>query len=305
MKHRNTFKRMNLVMVALFCFIAIAVVGAVFGQTILVGQQTHQGVLAATRSSVSYDAAQVFTEDGSTLNQGDAWFGNGLSTSKSYTGIRFEGISVPKGAVIENVALQVNSTQDQWINQSTSVYVETTNPTNSFSTSSPPSARTLSSQVLGYSDGVKWEKGKTYEFPSLLQLVPAMDLTNRQTLSLILKGKGGSWGRKFFTAPKLTVTYTTSGEAVATSTAGPTASPTPVVTTKPSSTPISTAQPIVPKDNSTPIPTVPATTSGSSGGTTTLAASFGVWIPTRFDTCPRELHDSYSVVGPDGKRYPT
>lgn len=29
------------------------------------------------------------------------------------------------------------------------------------------------------------------------------------------------------------------------------------------------------------------------------------WTPTVYDTCPKELHDSYSVVGPDGKLYPT
>ena len=28
------------------------------------------------------------------------------------------------------------------------------------------------------------------------------------------------------------------------------------------------------------------------------------WTPTAYDTCPKALHDSYSVVGPDGKLYP-
>ncbi len=31
----------------------------------------------------------------------------------------------------------------------------------------------------------------------------------------------------------------------------------------------------------------------------------GVWSPGPLDTCSAELHDSYSVVGPDGKVYPT
>ncbi|MBL8775960.1 MAG: hypothetical protein JNK12_08520 [Acidimicrobiales bacterium] len=30
-----------------------------------------------------------------------------------------------------------------------------------------------------------------------------------------------------------------------------------------------------------------------------------VWQPTPYDTCPRALHDSFTVVGPDGRRYPT
>lgn len=33
--------------------------------------------------------------------------------------------------------------------------------------------------------------------------------------------------------------------------------------------------------------------------------AFGIWSPTVHDTCSKEIHDSYSVVGPDGLRYPT
>lgn len=34
--------------------------------------------------------------------------------------------------------------------------------------------------------------------------------------------------------------------------------------------------------------------------------AMGKWIPnTKYDTCPTTVHDSYFVVGPDGKKYPT
>jgi hypothetical protein len=33
--------------------------------------------------------------------------------------------------------------------------------------------------------------------------------------------------------------------------------------------------------------------------------AYGIWTPTGTDTCSKELHDSYSTVGPDGLRYPT
>ena len=33
--------------------------------------------------------------------------------------------------------------------------------------------------------------------------------------------------------------------------------------------------------------------------------ALGLWAPGAADTCPAALHDSYSVVGPDGKLYPT
>jgi hypothetical protein len=33
--------------------------------------------------------------------------------------------------------------------------------------------------------------------------------------------------------------------------------------------------------------------------------AYGRWEPGPYDTCTREIHDGYSVVGPDGKLYPT
>lgn len=33
--------------------------------------------------------------------------------------------------------------------------------------------------------------------------------------------------------------------------------------------------------------------------------AYGIWTPSGTDTCTQAIHDSYSVVGPDGLRYPT
>ncbi|HXI20929.1 MAG TPA: hypothetical protein VNH46_07590 [Gemmatimonadales bacterium] len=35
------------------------------------------------------------------------------------------------------------------------------------------------------------------------------------------------------------------------------------------------------------------------------AVQFGIWTPDSMDTCTPQIHDQYSVVGPDGKRYNT
>lgn len=35
------------------------------------------------------------------------------------------------------------------------------------------------------------------------------------------------------------------------------------------------------------------------------SAAFGIWEPGPNDTCSKEIHDRYAVVGPDGKLYPT
>lgn len=46
-------------------------------------------------------------------------------------------------------------------------------------------------------------------------------------------------------------------------------------------------------------------TGGNGDQNAPPAQQFGVWQPGPTDTCTKEQHDAYSVVGPDGKRYPT
>ncbi len=36
-----------------------------------------------------------------------------------------------------------------------------------------------------------------------------------------------------------------------------------------------------------------------------VSVAFGRWTPAETDTCTEEIHNSYSIVGPDGKLYPT
>ncbi len=38
---------------------------------------------------------------------------------------------------------------------------------------------------------------------------------------------------------------------------------------------------------------------------TGFAKAYGIWTPGPYDTCTKAIHDGYSVVGPDGKLYPT
>lgn len=41
------------------------------------------------------------------------------------------------------------------------------------------------------------------------------------------------------------------------------------------------------------------------GEATGVSMAMGLWSPSKTDTCTREIHDSYSTVGPDGILYPT
>jgi len=40
-------------------------------------------------------------------------------------------------------------------------------------------------------------------------------------------------------------------------------------------------------------------------GSAPVSRAFGLWNPGQFDTCTKEQHDAYTVLGPDGKVYPT
>ena len=40
-------------------------------------------------------------------------------------------------------------------------------------------------------------------------------------------------------------------------------------------------------------------------GSAPAARAFGIWTPGPFDSCTKEQHDAYAVLGPDGKVYPT
>lgn len=58
-----------------------------------------------------------------------------------------------------------------------------------------------------------------------------------------------------------------------------------------------------PDTQTTPTPTPTQTGGGSEGEN---AYAMGRWEPNpKFDTCTKEEHDSYYVIGPDGKKYPT
>lgn len=257
---------------------------------------------AAERVTTTYTAAQAFNEDGSSY--GGTWVGNGQSTTKSYLGLRFEGVSIPAGAQIESIKLALTPTADTWISMKAKVYAENAVAPLAFSQSSPPSARTLSSQSVDYDDGTKWIKDTSYEIPSLSNLIPGMTVGSNGVVSFILKGNGSQWGRKYIygsgdKAPKLTITYVTMA-------GGPT-SPAPSASTTtnptPNSTPNSTPK-ATPK--ATPVASLSPTPAASpiTGGTNSHA--MGLWNPnTKYDTCTKDEHDGFYVFGPDGKKYPT
>jgi len=77
----------------------------------------------------------------------------------------------------------------------------------------------------------------------------------------------------------------------------PAATPAPVTlpAPAPTATPVVTATPTPGDGLPAPLPPAPAS----------VASSTRAWAPAAADTCPAAVHDRYSVIGPDGRRYPT
>ncbi len=78
---------------------------------------------------------------------------------------------------------------------------------------------------------------------------------------------------------------------------GPDSSPTPTYQASPTPTPMV---------HESPHPTLTPNPSGDAQAPNGNSKAMGKWVPNpKFDTCPVEVHESYKVVGPDGKWYPT
>ncbi len=161
-------------------------------------------------------------EDGTTLSltSPTVWLGNSTSTASSYTGLRFAGIAIPQGATVTSAHLEVFSSQSQWISISLNLAAEATGNSQTFSANNKPSQRILTIQQVGYLSNVRWLASTWYSLnemaPVIQEVVNRADWQSGNGLSIIIKGTGSSWGRKFVTsyngsaanAPKLVISYT-------------------------------------------------------------------------------------------------
>lgn len=147
------------------------------------------------------------------------WLGNGESATTSFTGLRFNSLNIPQGATIKRAYLEVYSASDQWITTSYNIYAHDIGNSPVFSDSNKPSQRTLTSSFVSHSSGVHWSGNFWYQLNDISTVVQSvinkLDWNSGNSLSLVLKGTGGTWGRKYIRsyddtpqyAPILTVVY--------------------------------------------------------------------------------------------------
>jgi len=256
-------------------------------------------------------ASDVANEDASSFVSGgnSIWIGNGASTNSSYLGVKLTGDTIPKDVQIQSAELIFTPYSDQWIALGVAIYAEKDTNPSSFSTSSKPSSRALTSTSATYADNVKWTKDSAngYNVKSVVQ-----ELSNASSFNsaaFIIKGSGSAYGRKFVYStasgkqPKLVITYKTSTAATAspivTATAQPTSTAT--ATARATATTTATARPT----NSPAVTASPLGTPNTPSGTSSSQTIFGAVSAELLGTCSQAIHDSYVATGPDGKLYRT
>ena len=243
-----------------------------------------QSVLAASTSYLVNSGADTVNEDGTafTSNTTTFWIGNAGSKTASYSGIRFNNVSIPSGATITSAKIRFYSSQGQWLTISMSMAMELTANSAAFSSASKPSQRVLTTNKVAHSSNTSWAANTWYSLdemaPVLQEVVNQAGWKSGNSLSIILKGSGNSWGRKIVAGwasavnngPQLLVTYT-GGSGTATP-VPPTATPTALpATATPTRTPTATPLPATP--TLTPTRTATATSLPPTSTPTILPAT--------------------------------
>jgi hypothetical protein len=196
-----------------------SIVAAATATTLTATYAARSGPATATFQIA--DGSDDVNEDGTTFTASGAgvWLGTGASTSASVTGLRFRGLSLPRNATIVSARLEVYSRQQQWQTLAFAIRGESSGNSAAFSTSSRPSARAATTQVVNHNSNVQWLPGTWYPLNDMTAVV--QEIVNRadwqagNALSVVIRGTGGAYARKFVggyedgsaQAVRLVVTY--------------------------------------------------------------------------------------------------
>lgn len=210
----------------------------------------------AVVTSSSDDAEESVTSGGVNLNSSDLELTCDTSTvpclsgssAQQTIGMRFSGLSIPKGATITNAYVEFTTKETTWKEATNlSLWAEDVDNSVTFtSTKNSISSRPKTISSVTWNNLPVWSissaKQPTPDLSTLVQQVvnrPGWTLGN--ALSIIINGLGHrtpySFDGSSANAPKLVVTYTTTGPLP---TLAPTPAPTPSSSPNPSSTPTGT-----------------------------------------------------------------
>ena len=148
-----------------------------------------------------------------------AWLGTASSATASYAGFRFANVTIPAGATITSARLETNAASTQWNRIAFEFAIEAAANSAAFTATSRPSQRPLLAPRVAHSTDVQWTANTWYQLEQIAPILQAAinqpGWTSGNAVSLILRGTGSAWGRKFVrafeggaaTAPRLVVTY--------------------------------------------------------------------------------------------------
>ncbi len=259
--------------------------------------------IAASADDVNEDGAS-YVDNSSTV-----WFGNATSTTASYTGLRFTSLTIPQGATITSAKLQVYVPGTSWNQLDFSYAAENAGNSAAFTSANRPSQRTLTTQTVAHSSDVNWPANTWIDLDEISSVVQPVigraDWASGNALSIILRGTGTAYARKFVAAydgtpanavrlvivyapSTITPTRTSTPSATPTRTQTATATATATSTQLPTVTPTSTWTPITPVVTSDgggyPGPDLPAAVTPGSG-------VYRVYLPVvRADRPRRGIH---------------
>lgn len=170
---------------------------------------------------INQSAADV-NEDGANYSEGDSylWLGSGSSATASYAGLNFGGVNIPQGATITSARLELASNSSQWIGLNVRLMAENVGNSALFSSGNRPSQRTVTTQEVLHTSDNLWVTDTYYQLNQMASVVQAVisrpDWQSGNRLSILLRGNGNAWARKFFhsfegnptLAPRLVIVYT-------------------------------------------------------------------------------------------------
>ena len=142
-------------------------------------------------------------EDGSSFvtNGSTLWLGTGEDPQKSFTGLRFTQVPLPKGAKVLKAKLEVVDTEGQWMPLDLQVAGEASPDCKGFKKPDPPSKRWLTEAVVQHSSDEPWEQGEytvVADVSAVVEEVVGMSgWSPGHALCLVVKGNGSAFGRKF------------------------------------------------------------------------------------------------------------
>jgi len=188
--------------------------------TLIVTVQPPANQTTTISESVEASSDDV-NEDGSSFDARNRqlWVGTGQSVSKSFLGLRFNDLDIPQGAVITEAHVEFYTPTSQWIRMRVLVGADAVDNSVTFSANNRPSGRTFTTARIEHRSDTPWMAGKWNSLGDIKTVI--QEIVNRpgwqpgNSLSILMKGLGAQWGRKFVTsydgdpafAPRLVVTY--------------------------------------------------------------------------------------------------